>query len=110
MIHLWGKSYTKNDLLRHVGDISQLASAQPFEMVDGNERGSRAVLLRNAAGLEAIVVTERGMALTHVSFQGVPLALISPTGSVHPSYFEPRGLGWLRTFHGGLLATCGPAK
>ena len=107
MIHLWGKAYTKTDLLRRVGDISQLASAQPFELVDGNERGSRAVLLRNAAGLEAIVVTERGMALTHVSYQGVPLAFICPTGSVHPSYYEPRGLGWLRTFPGGFLTPCG---
>ena len=107
MIHLWGKTYTKTDLLRRVGDISQLAAAQPFELTDGNERGSRAVLLRNAAGLEATVVTERGMALTHVSFQGVPLALISPTGSVHPSYYEPRGLGWLRTFPGGFLTPCG---
>jgi hypothetical protein len=107
MIHLWGKTYTRSDLLRHVGDINQLASAQPIELVDGNERGSRAVLLRNAAGLEAMIVTERGMALTHVSFQGVPLALISPTGSVHPAYYEPRGLGWLRTFPGGFLTPCG---
>jgi Domain of unknown function (DUF4432) len=107
MINLWSKTYTKTDLLRRVGDISQLASAQVFELVDGNERGSRAVLLRNAVGLEAMVVTERGMALTHVSFQGVPLAFISPTGSVHPSYYEPRGLGWLRTFPGGFLTPCG---
>lgn len=107
MIQLWGKTYTKTDLLRHVGDISQLASAQPLELVDGNERGSRLVLLRNAAGLEAAVVTERGMALTQVSFQGVPLALITPTGSVHPSYYEPGGLGWLRTFPGGFLTPCG---
>jgi len=107
MIHLWGKTYTKTDLLRRVGDIHQLASAQPFELLDGNERGSRAVLLRNAAGLEATIVTERGMALTYVSFQGVPLAFISPTGSVHPSYYEPRGLGWLRTFPGGFLTPCG---
>lgn len=107
MVKLWGKDYTKTDLLRRVGDISQLASAQPYELVDGNERGSRAVLLRNAAGLEAAVVTERGMALTQVSFQGVPLPFISPVGSVHPAFYEPRGLGWLRTFPGGFLTPCG---
>jgi hypothetical protein len=107
MITLWGKTYTKTDLLRRVGDISQIASAQAFELTDGSERGSRAVLLRNAAGLEATVVTERGMALTHVTYRGVPLAMISPTGSVHPAYYEPRGLGWLRTFPGGFLTPCG---
>jgi len=107
MIHLWGKTYTRTELLHRMGDISQLASAQPFELVDGNERGSRGVVLRNAAGLEVTVVTERGMALTHGSFQGVPLALISPVGSTHPAYYEPRGLGWLRTFPGGFLTPCG---
>lgn len=107
MIHLWGKEYTRSELLRRIGDIHQLASAQPFELVDGNERGSRGVTLRNAAGVELTVVTERGMALTHVSYQGVPLAFTSPVGTVHPAYYEPRGLGWLRTFPGGFLTPCG---
>lgn len=107
MIHLWGNTYTRTELLRRVGDISQLASAHPFELVDGNERGSRGVILRNAAGLEVTVVTERGMALTQVSFQGVPLAFTSPVGTVYPAYYEPRGLGWLRTFPGGFLTPCG---
>ena len=107
MIHLWNKTFTRAELLRRVGDISQLASAQPFELTDGNERGSRGLLLRNAAGLEATVVTERGMALTHVAFQGVPLAYTSPVGTVHPAYYEPLGLGWLRTFPGGFLTPCG---
>ena len=107
MIHLWNQTLTRAELLRRVGDISQLASAQPFELTDGNERGSRGVLLRNAAGLEATVVTERGMALTHVSYQGVPQAYISPVGAVHPAYYEPRGLGWLRSFPGGFLTPCG---
>ena len=51
MAKIWGKEYTKTDLLRRMGDISQIASAQAVELVDGNERGVRAVILRNAAGL-----------------------------------------------------------
>ncbi len=31
----------------------------------------------------------------------------SSTGEVHPSFFDPRGFGWLRSFGGGLLVTCG---
>ncbi|MCX7707596.1 MAG: aldose 1-epimerase family protein, partial [Anaerolineae bacterium] len=30
-----------------------------------------------------------------------------PNGEVHPAYYEPEGLGWLHTFFGGLLTTCG---
>ena len=41
------------------------------------------------------------------NFQGLPLAWRSPAGDVHPSYYEPEGFGWLRSFAGGLLTTCG---
>ena len=36
---------------------------------------------------------------------GQPLAWQSPTGIVHPAYFREEV--WLRSFHGGLLVTCG---
>ena len=38
---LWGKTYTRSDLLRHIGDMRQLASVQPFELSDGRERGEK---------------------------------------------------------------------
>jgi len=41
------------------------------------------------------------------SYRGYPLAWQSATGAAHPSFFEPEGLSWLRTFHGGLVCTCG---
>ena len=107
MITLWGKSYTAADLRRRVGDMSQLAAAQPFELTDGPERGSRGVWLRNAAGLELAVMTDRGLSLTSLSYQGVPLPFMSAVGTVHPAYTEPRGLGWLRTWPAGFLTTCG---
>ena len=45
MIDLWGKTYTPADLRRRVGDMRQLAAAQPFELTDGPERGCRGVRL-----------------------------------------------------------------
>ena len=107
MITLWGKTYTSTELRKRVGDMSQLASAQAFELTDGPERGSRGVWLRNAAGLELAVMTDRGMSLTSLTYQGVPLPLVSAVGAAHPAYTEPRGLGWLRTWPAGFLTTCG---
>jgi hypothetical protein len=40
-------------------------------------------------------------------YKGIPLAWASSVGAVHPGYYEPQGLGWLRSFQGGLLVTCG---
>ena len=107
MIHLWGSDYTRLDLLRRLGDISQVAGAQPFELSDGRERGSRGVRLYNAAGLELQVIAERGLGITALSFQGVPLPYISPVGTAHPAYAETTGLGWLRNWPGGFLTPCG---
>jgi hypothetical protein len=107
MITLWGKTYTPAELRQRVGDMSQLAAAQPFELTDGPDRGSRGVWLRNAAGLEVAVVAERGMSLTSLTYQGVPLPFVSAVGTVHPAYAEKRGLGWLRTWPVGFLTPCG---
>lgn len=40
-------------------------------------------------------------------YQGTALAWEASPGASHPAYYEPQGLGWLRSFHGGLIATCG---
>ncbi len=107
MAVLWGKTYSRVDILRRVGDIRQLARVEPVELVDGSERGVRAVRLRNAGGLELLVVTDRGMAITDLVYQGVPLAFLTGVGTAHPAYSEQPGLGWLRTWPGGFTTPCG---
>jgi len=47
------------------------------------------------------------MDISLASFKGTNLVYITPNGETHPSYYEAEGLGWLRTFAGGLLTTCG---
>lgn len=107
MAVLWGKNLTRQEILTRVGDIRQIARAEPFELVDGSERGVRAVRLRNAAGLELVAVTDRGMAITELWFQGVPVPFLTGVGTAHPAYSEPQGTGWLRTWPGGFLTPCG---
>lgn len=107
MALLWGKTYTRMEIMRRVGDIRQFARAEPVELVEGNERGVRAVRLHNAAGLALTVATDRGMAITDLSFHGIPLPFLSGVGTVHPSFGEPQGAGWLRTWPGGFLTPCG---
>jgi hypothetical protein len=107
MALLWGKPYSKSEILRRVGDIRQLARVEPVELVDGVERGVRAVRLRNSGGLDLTVVTDRGMAISDLAFQGVPQAFLTGVGVAHPAYTEQPGLGWLRTWPGGFLTPCG---
>ena len=104
---LWHQPYTRSDLQRHVMDLCHLADIRPFELSDGPERGVRALRVRNAAGLDFTLLTDRGMGLYDVQFRGVPLAFVSSVGVTHPAYAEQPGFGWLRTWPGGFLTSCG---
>ena len=43
MPELWGRTLTRIDLLKRVGDMRQMADVWPFELSEGNERGTRGV-------------------------------------------------------------------
>lgn len=107
MATLFGTSYTRADLLQHVGDISQLAGVRLGELGDGFERGVRVADFRTGSGLAFTVLLDRGMDIGWASFGGASLSWRSPTTAAGPAYYEPEGLGWLRGFHGGLVNTCG---
>lgn len=104
---LWGQDLKKNELRRRVGDMRQICGAQSFELTDGAQRGTRGVRLYNAAGLDLDVLMDRGMGIGRLTWQGIPLALQSAMGAVHPAFCEHAGLGWLRTWPAGFLTTCG---
>lgn len=107
MAHLYGRSWTRKELLTHVGDIAQLGGVRMVILADGSERGVRAADVRTGGGFNFTVLLDRGMDIGPAEYGGIPLAWVSPTGPVAPTFYEPRGTGWLRTFHGGLLTTCG---
>ena len=107
MIKLYGQEYSRLQLLRHVGDISQIAGVKRYQLADGNEKGVEAVDFRTGTGLNFTVLPDRGLDISYAEYKGLPLCWRSSTGDVAPAYFEPEGTGWLRGFFGGLLTTCG---
>jgi hypothetical protein len=107
MAYLFNKNWTRTELLKYVGDLSQVAGIKLGEWSDGKERGLRVAEIRSGAGLELTVLLDRGMDIGPASYKGFPLAWLSPTGFSHPMYFEPQGTNWLHTFGGGLLTGVG---
>lgn len=107
MANLYGKDWTKAELLKHVGDLDQVGGARRMMLVEGNEAGTEAVLFRTGSGLSFIALAGRGLDISSAEFQGRSLCWRSQTGDTAAPYFEPDGLGWLRNFFGGLVATCG---
>jgi hypothetical protein len=87
--------------------LDQAFGIEPFVFDDGPARGVRALRVRTGSGLSFSVLSDRGMDLGAVEYRGTPLTWLSPNGVVSPQYRETEGEGWLRSFGGGLLVTCG---
>jgi hypothetical protein len=104
---LYGREWTREALLTHAGDVAQLGGVRRITLAEGPERGVRAAELRTGEGLRFTVLLDRGMDIGPATYRGVPLAWVSPTGAAAPAFYDPAGSGWLRTFHGGLVTTCG---
>jgi hypothetical protein len=107
MAQLYGQSWTRAELTRRVGDMSQVAGITLYEHADGAERGVRSLLFRCGGGFVFDVLADRGLDIGLAEWRGQPLGWRSPTGNVAPTFYESAGLGWLRGFHGGLLTTGG---
>jgi len=93
------------EMRRRIGDVTQVATTRAVRLDDGNEDGVRAIDVRVTGGLAALVLPDRGLDIGPAWVAGHPLAWQSPTGIVGPAHFDETA--WLRSFHGGLLVTCG---
>ncbi|MCL5102515.1 MAG: aldose 1-epimerase family protein [Armatimonadetes bacterium] len=107
MARLFGRTYTKKELLDRVGDISQLGGARQAKLVGGMEDGVDVVEFRTGSGLNFTAVPGRALDISIAEFNGRPLAWRSASGEVHAAHYEEPGIGWLRSFFGGLVTTCG---
>ena len=108
MPNLFGKPYTREQLLRRVGHISQVGGVQLLAFEDGPARGVRILEFRTGSGLTFKVAIERGMDVGYAEYQGESLAWIPPTQLAGPWYFEGQDkFGWLRSALGGFNNTCG---
>jgi hypothetical protein len=87
--------------------MRQVGGVRLLQLDDGNERGARAAEFRTGTGFSFLVLIDRGLDISRAEYCGRALGWQSMTGDAHPAFFEPEGLGWLRTFYGGLLVTCG---
>ncbi|MEM2238858.1 MAG: aldose 1-epimerase family protein [Candidatus Bathyarchaeia archaeon] len=106
MVYLYGKSFKRGELLKRVGSIDQVGGVRLLKAQDGMERDVRIASMKTGE-VDLLIIVDRGLDIANAEYKGIPLAWISPTGFVAPSFFEPEGFGWLRGFFGGLLTTCG---
>ncbi|MGH3302895.1 MAG: aldose 1-epimerase family protein [Streptosporangiaceae bacterium] len=107
MVSLWGRQWSREDLLARVGRLEQIAGVQLLEATDGAERGVRVLRFATGAGLDFEVLVDRGFDIGRAWTAGRPIAWWSPVGLISPWLHDPSGIEWFRGFPGGLVSTCG---
>jgi len=106
-MRIGSQEYTQAEILRRAGNVAQIGGTRHCVLTEGRANGISAVDFDTGAGLRFTVLPDRGMDVAGATFNGTNLVYLTPNGEVHAAYYEPQGLGWLRTFFGGLLTTCG---
>ena len=106
MTDLWGEPMARHELLRRLGRLEQIAGIRLATLGDARELGVRVLEVRTGR-LSFDIVVDRSFDIGRCDLEGTPIAWVSPAGPMGPWYAEQTELGWLRTFGGGLMATCG---
>lgn len=94
-------------LLRRVGRLEQACGVRLVTLGDGVGRGVRVLEFNSGSGFRFDVLVDRCFDVGACSYKGATLSWLSSTEVVGPWYAEPMGLGWFRTWGGGMVVTCG---
>ena len=97
----------KDELLKRVGRMEQVASIRRYTLDDGKGRGMRAIEVSNGSGFEFTAYPDRGLDIGPASWNGQSIVWMTRNGPVNPAFYDNKGIEWLRTWMGGLLTTCG---
>ena len=107
MVQLHGKKWTRTQLGKYLGAPWQAGGIRSLRFVGGPEDGVEVIQFDTGTGLVFNALPSRGLDIASAKYAGASLSFDLPSGEAHPAYFDSDGLGWLKTFFGGLVTTCG---
>lgn len=91
----------------YIGCEAQLYGIEEHRLIGGKGDGMRLLQIRNGHGMELTVSPDRCCDISRLTYDGVNMSYFSPCGYVAPSYYQPTGTDWLKSFTAGFLTTCG---
>ncbi len=92
---------------KYIGHESQLYGVEEHRLVGGRGDGMRLLQVKNGKGLEFTVSADRCADISRLSFKGINMGYFSSCGYVAPSYYDDKGMGFLKSFTAGFFTTCG---
>jgi hypothetical protein len=106
-MRIHNRTFTRRDLERYTGNMEQVGGTRHVTLSSGRAQGVRVIEFDTGSGFRFTAVPDRGLDIAHCTYRGVNMVYLSPGGITSAAFYEPEGFGWLRTFFGGLLTTCG---
>ncbi|CZT57223.1 hypothetical protein BN3661_01861 [Eubacteriaceae bacterium CHKCI005] len=91
----------------YIGKLDQVFAVKQYVLQGGRQEGVHAIDVSTGAGMELTILPDRCMDFYQLKLNGKGLNFLSPTGIVGPSYCGKAVDGWLPSFGGGFLTTCG---
>lgn len=96
----------REDILKRVGNPEQLISIRESVMTDGKARGSRVITVQNGK-FSFTLLPDRGFDVADLRYKGMNLSFMTKNGIVSPSIAHTDAVGFVSSFTGGFLYTCG---
>jgi hypothetical protein len=96
----------KEDLLRHVGSMQQVASVRRVAYGEGRARDLGAIEVVNGP-MRFTTMADKCLDISELSYKGTQLSFLSKPGLNGRNPFDTHGEEALRSIMGGLFFTCG---
>jgi hypothetical protein len=89
MALLFGKEYSKKNLLRYSGNLNQICGINNVCIKDGKANGMTGYIVKNGCGLEYTVLPDKCLDISSLSYRGVNISYLAKPGIVAPQYAYP---------------------
>ncbi len=90
-----------------VGCPEQISRVEAVTLTRGRGDGVRAFEVDNAAGLQLTCVADRALDVARLKWKGIALCWQSQNEVASPAFYDQHGDGFLKSFFGGMVTTCG---
>ncbi|MDO4448592.1 MAG: aldose 1-epimerase family protein [Lachnospiraceae bacterium] len=96
----------KQDILRHVGHMSQIAEIREISYQEGRAKGMNGWQIKNGP-LSFTVMKDKGLDISELSYKGINMSFLSKPGLQGRNHYDINGQEAQRSIMGGMIFTCG---
>ncbi len=101
-----GKEYSKQDLMRRVGNMKNIAEVRANTRNMGKPDGIKSFDV-TCGDLSYSVMESRCLDILNLKYKNTPINFLSVVGPVQSGLADHEGRNFLRSISGGMLYTCG---